>query len=142
MKVEFVNDIPDGEKVGACIILVDKFTNKLYLSRRKGEYETGKYACPGGMVELNEDWTSAAIREIAEETGLKLKFPEVKYLATCRHDGAKSNYTVWFKAYLNGNQIPQNKEPHKHEDWLLYSKAEAMALPLMLSTQEIFEKIL
>lgn len=142
MKVEFVNEVPFGEKVGACIILVDKFTNKIYLSRRKGEYENGKYACPGGMVEPNEDWSSAAIRETFEETGLKLKFPDVKYIATCRHEGAKSNYTVWFRAYLNDSQIPQNKEPHKHEDWILYSKSELMSLPLMLSTREIFEKIL
>lgn len=134
--VEFINTIPENESVGVCVILIDKWTNKIYLAERKGSYETGKYCCPGGMVEPNEDYVSALIREVKEETGLKLKFSNIQFVAIAKHQGAKSNYTMWFKYYLDSRDIPSNLEPDKHGSWSLFSKQEAFRLPLMLSTRE------
>ena len=138
--IEFVDNIPLDESVGVCVILVDKWTNNVYLAKRIGDYETNKYCVPGGMVEPNEDYVSALIREVKEETGLQLKYPHVKFLTIAKHIGAKSNYTVWFKYYLDSKDIPVNLEPHKHNNWTLYSKEEALKLPLMLSTRETFIK--
>lgn len=140
--VEFVDNIPQNESVGVCVILVDKWTNKIYLAERKGNFETHKYCCPGGMVEPNEDYVSALIREVNEETGLKLKFPNIKFVTIAKHQGAKSNYTVWFKYYLDSRDIPSNLEPEKHGPWMLYSRQEALKLPLMLSTRETFSNYL
>ena len=120
--IEFVNDIPFGESVGVCVFLIDKWSNGIYLAQRRGNYETGKFGAPGGMVEPNEDWISALIREVAEETDVRLKFPEIKFLTIAKHEGAKSNYTVWFKYYLSPSDVLINQE--------------AMRLPLMLSTKE------
>jgi ADP-ribose pyrophosphatase YjhB (NUDIX family) len=140
MATQFVDSIPDGELIGTAVILIDKWTNQIYLSKRLGEYETGKYCVPGGMVEENEDFQTAACREIKEETGLNLKFPDVKFLTITKHEGGKSNYTVWFKYYLGSSDIPKNTEPLKHEEWILYSKDQALKLPLMLSTKEVINK--
>lgn len=140
--IEFVDNIPDNESVGVCVVLIDKWTNKMYLAERKGNYETGKYCCPGGMVDTNEDYVSALIREVKEETGLKLKFSNIKFITIAKHIGAKSNYTMWFKYYIDSSNIPKNLEHEKHGDWNLYSKQDALALPLMLSTREIIMKFL
>jgi ADP-ribose pyrophosphatase YjhB (NUDIX family) len=136
--VEFIDNIPQNESVGVCVILIDKWTNKMYLAERKGNYETGKYCCPGGMVEPNEDYISALIREVKEETGLQLKFPNIQFVTIAKHQGAKSNYTIWFKYYLDVRDVPSNLEPHKHGSWNLFSKQTALRLPLMLSTREVF----
>jgi len=136
--VEFVNDIPENESIGVCVILFDKWTNKIYLAERKGSYETHKFCCPGGMVESNEDYISALIREVKEETGLQLKFSNIQFVAIAKHQGVKSNYTVWFKYYIDSRDIPSNLEPEKHGPWTLFSKQEALKLPLMLSTSETF----
>ena len=50
--IEFVDNIPLDESVGVCVILVDKWTNNVYLAKRIGDYETNKYCVPGGMVEI------------------------------------------------------------------------------------------
>jgi ADP-ribose pyrophosphatase YjhB (NUDIX family) len=134
--VEFIDNIPENESVGVCVILVDKWTNKIYLAERKGSYETGKYCCPGGMVEPNEDYISALIREVKEETGLQLKFQNIKFVAIAKHQGAKSNYTMWFKYHLDIRDIPSNLEPDKHGPWSLFNKQEALRLSLMLSTRD------
>lgn len=134
--IEFVNDIPLNESVGVCVFLIDKWTNGIYLSQRRGDYETGKFGAPGGMVEPNEDLISALIREVAEETYIQLKFPNIHFLTIAKHEGAKSNYTVWFKYYLLPTDVLINREPHKHDVWTLFSTQEALRLPLMLSTKE------
>ena len=138
--VEFIDNIPDNESVGVCVLLIDKFTNKIYFAVRKGEYENNKYCVPGGMVEKNEDYVSALIREVKEETGINLKFGKIKYVAIAKHNGGKSNYTMWFKYFLDANEIPKNLEPHKHGEWTLYSREDALKLPLMLSTRETINK--
>ena len=53
---------------------------QLLLIRRKNEPNVGMWAFPGGFVEDDEELEAAAIRELEEETGLKL--PAMKQVHT------------------------------------------------------------
>lgn len=48
---------------------------RVLLGRRgdKGNYAPGKWCLPGGFIEFDEDFLSAAIREVKEETGLEVE---------------------------------------------------------------------
>ena len=45
--------------------------------RAKNVFLGGKWSLPGGFIELDEDFLSAAHREIAEETGLSIKIVSI-----------------------------------------------------------------
>ena len=58
--------------VGAVIIK----DGKILLEKRKNEPGKGKWSIPGGLVELGESVEQTVIREVREETGLKVGKPE------------------------------------------------------------------
>jgi 8-oxo-dGTP diphosphatase len=59
--------------IGAVIICNDK----ILLEKRKGEPGRGKWTIPGGLVELGEDTEQTVIREVREETNLRVEKPEL-----------------------------------------------------------------
>jgi len=59
--------------IGAVIIC----NGKILLEKRKGEPGRGKWAIPGGLVELGESTEQAVIREVKEETNLKVEQPKL-----------------------------------------------------------------
>jgi ADP-ribose pyrophosphatase YjhB (NUDIX family) len=52
--------------------------NKILLAKRSSKYlETGKWALPGGYLDINETTQQAAIRETTEETGYQTEITDL-----------------------------------------------------------------
>jgi ADP-ribose pyrophosphatase YjhB (NUDIX family) len=51
--------------------------NKILLGKRLGEPGKGKWALPSGYIEFEDDFLSAAIREVKEETGLDIEIVSI-----------------------------------------------------------------
>jgi ADP-ribose pyrophosphatase YjhB (NUDIX family) len=68
--VQFRNPVP------GVVVLIEKDEHVL-LGKRKGGFGKGKWGLPQGYIEFNEDFLTAAIREVKEETGLKVEIQSI-----------------------------------------------------------------
>jgi ADP-ribose pyrophosphatase YjhB (NUDIX family) len=66
---------PDQPIVGVGAVIVRN--SQILLERRKNEPGRGKWSIPGGLVNLGESPTHAVVREVKEETSLKVEKPEL-----------------------------------------------------------------
>ena len=55
-----------------CLITSPNYPRSILLGQRKGSHGVGKFAVPGGHLELSESWQQCATREVAEETNLTI----------------------------------------------------------------------
>lgn len=72
--------------------------NKVLLVRRIRGEDTGEWAIPGGFVEKKEKIEDAIVREVEEETSIKVK---VKGLIAVRNRLYKDENSVYFIFLLN-----------------------------------------
>jgi 8-oxo-dGTP diphosphatase len=117
-----------------CFLLSAEHPGKALFGKRKGSHGAGKYALPGGKLELDELIEECIVREIKEEVDVDLLVGDVEQVGTTndrRLDGDinKHYITVHCRAIIRPESKPvQNMEPHKCEgwDWKSYAEIQAM----------------
>jgi 8-oxo-dGTP pyrophosphatase MutT (NUDIX family) len=111
------------------------FGNKILLSKRLKEgYHKNFYGDPGGKMEKGELPLDALIREIKEETGLKIMPIELDFL-DCFIYPEREIKSFIFKGefFIDGFKAVKNPEPDKQDNWQLFSIKEALKLKLLPS---------
>lgn len=99
----------------------------------------GEWIFPKGDVEEGELLREAAVREVAEETGLRCQVlfqaGEISYLL------GDDEYLVYLFAMEARGKSPSWRY-HKGKDAFLFSREEALERLTFLDTREILEKVL
>ena len=68
--VQFRNPVP------GVVVMIEK-DGKVLLGKRAGGFGKGKWGLPQGYIEFDEDFLTAAIREVKEETGLEVEIQSI-----------------------------------------------------------------
>jgi 8-oxo-dGTP diphosphatase len=83
----YENPIP----AAACLIPYD---DGIVLVKRGAEPHKGEWCLPCGFLKKGEDFTSACIREIKEETGLDIEIEDLLYLCNPSTWGSPTNQVI------------------------------------------------
>lgn len=98
-------------KFVACVLLVNEFKEVLAVSRKDNHHDFG---LPGGKMEdSDKDIVETAIRELKEETGIRVLREDLELIYASHHDGMMS-MTFLAKSYSG---IIKHNEPHI-ADWI------------------------
>lgn len=100
---------------------------RVLLGRRKGALGGGQWCFPGGALEPGETPAAGAIRELYEETGLKVELKDLMVWWACPHTntfgdntitGKESWVTLYFWVVLSPDAPEVKlKEPDKCYEW-------------------------
>jgi ADP-ribose pyrophosphatase YjhB (NUDIX family) len=95
--------------VGACVLVVDG--DRVLLCRRAFGGNEGKWCFPGGHVEFDEDWLTAAIREAKEESGLEIEIVAL-HTVVCNFFGPRRHtiVVVPLARVIGGYLAPDGRE--------------------------------
>jgi len=74
-------------KLGVLVYLENKEERLLMIHRDKEDEHKGLWLAPGGKIEPNEAPCETAIREMKEETGLKINNPELRAVLSFPDNG-------------------------------------------------------
>lgn len=98
------------------IILNDK--GEILLGRRKNKYGAGTYCFPGGKLKKGETFEQCIIREVYEETGLKILEEDIEIINIVNTIKKEVNtHFLQIGALIKKYEgIPVIKEPEKCDD--------------------------
>jgi len=114
--------IASSPRVGVGVIIVQE--SLILLGRRKGSHGAGTWALPGGHLEFGESVEDCARRELAEETGLRLKLVMPgPYTNDVMPADGKHYVTVYVQARVEPGE-PRTLEPEKCEGWAWFKWSE------------------
>lgn len=102
----------------------------LLVQRNDDDSEGGRWAFPGGKVEVGETLKGALVREMKEETGISLFEKEFTYLKTLYVEYPSHDF-VYHIFYIDVPVIPKiilNKDEHKGYLWMAPSDSLGLNL--------------
>ncbi|MDD5063284.1 MAG: NUDIX domain-containing protein [Phycisphaerae bacterium] len=109
------------------VVILDKNGRCLLLKRSmSSKYNKGKWDLPGGKVDTNEDFEKALLREVAEETGLKISLEKVVGSAQSETPTKKVAYIILEGTIISG-EVKLSDE-HNEYIWVDQSNLAKMDL--------------
>ena len=132
---------PPAPKVAVGAVVIEE--GRVLLVKRKYPPKQGKWAIPGGSVNLGESLQAAAEREILEETGLVIEAKKPIYTFDLIERDAKENilfhYVVvdLFAKYVSGDVQPADDV----SDARWFDPDEIEGLDISENTKKLLDKM-
>ena len=101
--------------IGVAVIVIKD--NRVLLGKRKNAHGADTWAFPGGHLEFMETIEDCAVREVFEETGLRIKNLRFGPYTNDIFTAENKHYVTLFVIADHASGRPEVKEPHKCEMW-------------------------
>ncbi|MCU0347812.1 MAG: NUDIX domain-containing protein [Saprospiraceae bacterium] len=116
--------LKERPKLGVGVI-IQNAANEILVGKRKGNHAPF-YSIPGGHLELGETFEEAAIKEVYEETGLRIKNPKVfcvtNNLRTYQNEGRHYISVCLFTNAYSGELRVMETDKCESWEWVALDK--------------------
>ncbi len=128
--------------VGVAVVIIRD--ERILLVKRRNEPGRGKWAIPGGVVRVGESLESAAIREIKEETNLKVTLGDVAGVFDyIEYDGSGVVRFHYIIIDFFANNVEGTPHPSSDVEEIIWVDFKEVAnYELTSSTKRLIQKIL
>ncbi|MFW6115212.1 MAG: NUDIX domain-containing protein [Thermodesulfobacteriota bacterium] len=124
---------------GIVVLLID--ADKVLLGKRAGRvYRGGAWSLPGGFIEFDEDFLSAAHREIMEETGLLMRIQSLFTVVSNFLEPDLHTLVIVLSAVVIGGRLSPGDDMVELEWWPLSGPLPDMAFPADAHVIESYHK--
>jgi 8-oxo-dGTP pyrophosphatase MutT (NUDIX family) len=112
----------------------------LFLFRSGTGYKDDEWNLPAGKVDGRETFTAAAVRELAEETGIEIGEAELRAVHVIERNEDDGDPWVGVYFEVTTSATPVNREPDKHSamDWF---PLDALPQPTVRYTAHVLAAI-
>lgn len=125
--------------VGCYITQDEKF---LMLKRRVDKSQGGLWGLPAGKIEPNESPTQAVVREVFEETSIKVDPSHVKLMTTINYDFGEKTVDFHLFSYEAKQRAEVQVNPAEHQEFSWFTFEEAYSSKeLMHGVTEILDAL-
>lgn len=127
----------DRPKIGVGVIVVKD--GKVLLGRRKNAHGEGTWSFPGGHLEFNEKIEDCAVREVREETGIKIRNLRRGPFTNDIFEKEKKHYVTLFVVSDFDSGEVRIMEPDRCEKWGWF-EWDKLPQPLFTPVQNLLKQ--
>lgn len=114
--------------VDAIVYFVENGITKVLLIERGSEPFKNKWALPGGFIEMDETLEQACIRELEEETGLKIKkMMQFRTFDAINRDPRHRTISVVFSAEIDKEKQVAGSDDASNAAWVSVNELPELA---------------
>lgn len=111
--------------------------DEILLIKRRNDPFKDHWALPGGFIEMNEELTDSAYRELEEETGItQIDLQQLKTYGAPGRDPRGRTISVVFGGFLKNGQEAQAGDDAKETQWFSIDKLPPLAFDHALIIEE------
>lgn len=141
----FVYEYPRPAVTADCVVIAKEIEPKVLLIRRGNEPFKGQWAFPGGFMNMEETTEQCAVRELEEETGLKVtEIKQIGAYSKVDRDPRGRTVTVAYLVVIDKAEAVKGGDDAAKAQWFPISGLPKLAFDheeIMKDAQRLFESL-
>ena len=122
-------------------ILISNQNSVLLIERGRDPF-CGKWALPGGFIDMDEELETACRRELKEETGLRVgELKQFRAYGGVNRDPRHRTISVIFYAFVESELIPHAGDDAANAKWFLLNDLPELAFDHNLILEEFRKEV-
>jgi 8-oxo-dGTP diphosphatase len=128
-KKKYTYDYPRPSVTVDIVVLTKGRAPKVLLIQRKSDPFAGRWAIPGGFIEMNETLEASARRELREETGVETaKLEQFRTYGDPGRDPRGRTISVVYLTFVNENEVhPEGADDAAAAKWYSLNRLPELA---------------